>query len=98
MLKGREDPVKAPDIMDLLIARERHPSGRDVWREAQPRIAGEAERKAFIALGWTEESTHQEEFKLLSRARALAFSQLPEDEQEVWNAKASEWKPTEPSK
>jgi len=84
--------------LDLLIGRERRPSGKDVWRYETPDIALPKEQEALVALGWTEDMDSRQTVGFRATARADAFRTLPAEEQEHWNEKAHSYKPPAPTK
>jgi len=98
LIRAREEPSRPADIFDLLFARERRPSAKDSWFQANSDVAGQLEREEMVRMGWKPEMGRQETFPIQSRARKAAFARLPEDEKEHWRQVARDWVPTEPSK
>jgi len=80
------------------MARERRPSGKDVWRYENPDVALPKEHIELLSLGWTVATSSRETLGLRSTARAQAFKILPADEQEAWNERAQNYKPPAPTK
>jgi len=90
--------MKPADLFDLIFARERRPSGKDVWAQEQPGIAGPLEREEMVRLGWDEEkATRQETLPLQGKARKHVFAKLPDEERDKYIDIAAAWKPYSPS-
>jgi len=98
LIRAREEPSRPGDLFDLLFARERRPSAKDLWFLANPDEAGQLERELMVGYGWRPDMTRRETLPLQSRARKAAFGRISEEEQEHWRQVAQDWKPTEPTK
>ncbi|KIJ48957.1 hypothetical protein M422DRAFT_66297 [Sphaerobolus stellatus SS14] len=99
MLGGKKEKDGGiDDVITQVFHVAKRPTASTLWARSDKEAYARLEAAGMIKDGWTPDMDRQKSFPMQVKLRARLFRELPDEEQELWRAKARAMKPGQPER